>query len=317
MPKTTIELSSPDGDYHARVDPNGARLMRLHHRGEPLIEDTTTSAAAVEVLEASSILAPWPNRLDGGRFSWQGRDVQVPVNEPDRGNAIHGLIRRRPFTVTSHSAHEVELACEIDANEWPGQLTVTVGFRLTDAGLEMSITATTDDDAAVPFAWGWHPYLRAGNAALDECTLKLPAAYQLDLDGERLLPTGTTSHPGEPGWSMPVAEDAAADAAARADAAAVPLEGVWLDNLFRLADAGDRTIYLRGPSGSGVAMEAGPGVAWVQLFTALDYPGRGRAIAIEPMSAPANALASGVDVAPVTRDRPYAASVRVFAFKTS
>src|SRR3954451_3098157 len=38
-------------------------------------------------------LAPWPNRLRDGRYSFNGKDHQLALSEPAKGNAIHGLVR--------------------------------------------------------------------------------------------------------------------------------------------------------------------------------------------------------------------------------
>ena len=39
------------------------------------------------------ILAPWPNRLEDGAYDFDGRHLQLPINEIDAHNAIHGLVR--------------------------------------------------------------------------------------------------------------------------------------------------------------------------------------------------------------------------------
>ncbi len=33
-------------------------------------------------------LVSWPNRLGGGRYSFGGEELQVPLSEPEKGNAI-------------------------------------------------------------------------------------------------------------------------------------------------------------------------------------------------------------------------------------
>src|SRR6201995_3123546 len=41
-------------------------------------------------------LIPWPNRLADGRYSFDGSHYQLPLTEPGKRNAIHGLLRWRP-----------------------------------------------------------------------------------------------------------------------------------------------------------------------------------------------------------------------------
>ena len=46
-------------------------------------------------------LIPWPNRLADGRYSFDGADHQLALTEPERHNAIHGLMRWRPWWQSS------------------------------------------------------------------------------------------------------------------------------------------------------------------------------------------------------------------------
>jgi len=40
-----------------------------------------------------SVLIPWPNRLQDGLYTFDGVAYQTPLSEPQRHNAIHGLVR--------------------------------------------------------------------------------------------------------------------------------------------------------------------------------------------------------------------------------
>ena len=73
---------------------------------------------------AGQLLAPWPNRIDGGRYSVAGADYQLDLSEPANGNAIHGLTRWMPWAAVRHSA-EVGTAAHRGAR--PGGLSVLPG----------------------------------------------------------------------------------------------------------------------------------------------------------------------------------------------
>ncbi len=45
------------------------------------------------------VLAPWPNRLADGRYEFNGVRAQAALDEPERRNAIHGLVRWLPWTL--------------------------------------------------------------------------------------------------------------------------------------------------------------------------------------------------------------------------
>src|SRR5271165_360316 len=59
------------------------------------------------------VLAPWPNRLGDGRYTFGGISAQAPLNEPEAGNAIHGLVRWMPWRVEAHAQNVVMLACTL------------------------------------------------------------------------------------------------------------------------------------------------------------------------------------------------------------
>src|SRR5438034_969248 len=48
------------------------------------------------------ILFPFPNRIRDGRYSWDGKSYQLPLNDPTRLNAIHGFACRHPWRVAGH-----------------------------------------------------------------------------------------------------------------------------------------------------------------------------------------------------------------------
>ncbi|MBO0839278.1 MAG: aldose epimerase, partial [Sciscionella sp.] len=151
-----------------------------------------------------------------------------------------------------------------------------------DHGLAVTHTVRNDGDAPVPFGVGTHPYPRAGNSATDECTLTLAASTTLPLDPQRMVPTS-------PAVDVPAELDFRAGK---------PLAGVELDTAFGGCLPGDDGLikhWLTGPAGS-VVLWAQPDFRWVQVFTPSNYPNRGRAVAIEPMTCPPDALNSGVDL---------------------
>jgi aldose 1-epimerase len=73
--------------------------------------------------------------------------------------------------------------------------------------------------------------------------------------------------------------------------------------------AGDELVRHRllGPDG-GVEVWAEPAFGWVQVFTPSDHPGRGRAVAVEPMTCPPDALNSGDGLITIAADASWSAS---------
>ena len=94
---TQFEISH--GAYRAVVTESGGALRTLTHEGRHLVdgfaEDEMSSGCR------GQLLMPWPNRIRDGRYTWDGAEQQLPLSEPDRGNALHGLVQWAAWTVAS------------------------------------------------------------------------------------------------------------------------------------------------------------------------------------------------------------------------
>src|SRR5712691_5710938 len=54
------------------------------------------------------ILFPFPNRIRAGRFTWEGKEYQLPLNDSTQKNAIHGFPCRKPWRVVGQGADECQ-----------------------------------------------------------------------------------------------------------------------------------------------------------------------------------------------------------------
>src|SRR5699024_6381213 len=89
LPQSGIPHSLSHGDYTADIASTGATLRTLRFRGRDLI--VPFDADKIRPCFHGSILAPWPNRLANGCFTHEGERHQLPLSEPERHNALHGL----------------------------------------------------------------------------------------------------------------------------------------------------------------------------------------------------------------------------------
>lgn len=272
------------GGVHAVVSATGAGLRALRRHGVAITE--TWAPGTKPPLSAGLVLFPWPNRVRDGGWSFAGTAHQLEITEPARNNASHGLVRHLDWELVSAGAAHVEQAVDLEARPgWPYPLRQVVRHEVDGAGLTVTHTVTNTGSRRAPFGLGVHAFLRAGDAPLDTCTLQLSATRGLPLDRERNLPDG------------PVRDVAPAQDFRTARS----LAGVWLDTPFtglgRDPDGRART-WLHAPDGTAACLWTSPELGWVQVFTAdpahdQAYPGRGRALAVEPMSCPPDALNSG------------------------
>jgi len=284
LPVTGAQYDIAAGDYLATVTELGAGLRRLSCGGQPLVAGY--EADELPPAGRGQLLAPWPNRIDGGRYSFGGESFQLDLSEPARGTAIHGLTRWATWQVTSHAANAVELSLDLLGHSgYPFCLQLRAGYRLTpDVGLEVTVTAHNPGSRTAPFGVGSHPYLLAGSDGVDGWRLQLPASRWQPCD-DRGVPAG------EPQDVSGTPYDFRAERVIGGITLDHPLTGLHAD-----AD-GRARARLVGPSAE-VELWAGPGYRWIQVFTGdtLGPDARRRAIAIEPMTCPPNAFVSGTDL---------------------
>ncbi len=264
--------------YVAVVTESGAALRSLMHHGRDLVD-------GFEESEMSSggrgqLLMPWPNRIRDGRYSFGGRDLQLGLTEPARSNASHGLARWAAWTVEEHTTTSVSLGYRVMAQTgYPWIVDLHVLYDLSADGLRVTQTATNLSPAPAPYASGAHPYLCVGDA-IEDLELQVPAATRLLVD-DRQLPTGTE----------PVAGAYDFRAARRIG------DAVLDDGFGDLHREHDRaTVVLRDPvTERGAALWVDEHHRWLQVFTP-PSDGSRPGLAVEPMTAPADAFNSGTDL---------------------
>lgn len=284
IPLTGTQYEIEAGDYQATVTELGAGLRGLRF-GETLLI-TAFDADQLPPDGMGQLLTPWPNRVDGGRYTFGGEDYHLALSEPPRGNAIHGLTRWVPWTRTTHDRDEVTLRClPLGQQGYPFGVQVDITYRVAaESGLHVTITATNKGSRPAPWGAGTHPYLSAGTATIDECELELPADRWLPVD-DRLIPSGPAQDVTGTGYDLRTARK---------------LAGIKLDTAFtglhRDSD-GLAWVRLTGPERT-TAMWMDAANPWLQVFTSDPLPAARRrtAVAVEPMTCPPNAFASGEDL---------------------
>jgi aldose 1-epimerase len=175
------------GKQHATVVEAGGGLRTYDIGQRPVLD----GYAAHEMVTAArgQPLVPWPNRLHGGAYTWDGQAHQVPLDEPEKGNALHGLTRYRNWVATDQSASAVTMKLRLHPSPaYPFTLDLAVRYALGDEGLLVETTATNVGPTAAPYAQGAHPYLTVGGL-VDDAVLTIPAQTWLPTD-ENQIPTG-------------------------------------------------------------------------------------------------------------------------------
>lgn len=224
-------------------------------------------------------LAPWANRVEDGQWFLDGRKQQLDITEVSRNNASHGLLRNTGYALVEESRFGVALEATVfPQHGYPFLVRHRVEYRLSeDLGLHVRQTLTNDASAGAPFVLGAHPYLRVGDTPVEELRLTVSADTRLVTD-ERLIPRS----------SAPV--DGDVDFRSGQRVADLAVDVALTDLHYR--DGRARHI-LAAADGSEVSLWQDEACRYVHVYVSTVYPGRERAVAIEPMTGPANAFNSG------------------------
>jgi aldose 1-epimerase len=266
--------------YVATISESGARLQTLEHDGRPLV--APFSDGQVPPAYRGAVLAPWPNRVGDGRYTFSDRTYQLPINEPDRMTALHGLVVWEGWAVSAASSAEVRQHCRIWPRDgYPFMLEMSIVYSLDATGLAISLTARNDGDLPAPYGCSIHPYLVAGPGLVDDWSLRLPADSYIDVDELRLLPTDVRSVTGT-----------ALDFRSPQVLAQRRIDHALTDLAFESHLCSAQLLH---PDGLGVQMNWDDACRWVQVHTAdRPEPQLNRSgLALEPMTCPPNAFQSG------------------------
>lgn len=257
----------------------GAALRHYEVDGRTLLDGFASDAPITG--GRGQLLAPWPNRIGGGCYRFEGADLQLPLTEPEKGNAIHGLVRWVPWQLQARSEESLRLGTVLRPQPgYPFLLDLTAEYRLGPAGLDVLVSATNVGNGPAPYGVGQHPYLTLGTGTVDTVLLTVPAGDRMITD-DRGLPVGREPVEGSD-FDFRTAR---------------PIGSLRLDTAFGLDRVdGEAVVRLAHPSGThGVDVRLGEGARYVQIYTGDTLPEteRRRGVAVEPMSCPPDAFRSG------------------------
>ena len=270
------------GDYEAVLTPVAAGIRVLRHQGTDLV--VPYEPGEVRPRYRGAVIAPWPNRIVDGRYRFDGTEHRLPLTEPERQHALHGLVSWTRFTAVQEDARCATWAHDLVAQTgyaWSLELRVT--HELSDEGLTTSVHATNLSDTPAPYGVASHPYLRVGDAPLDGCLLTLPADRVLQVTPDRLIPQALTD-----------VDNTSFDFRAPRVVGRTEMDHAFTGLTERAAQ-----VELRAPDGRAVRCSWDAAVLpWLQVHTA-DVPGdpdHRAGLAVEPMTCPPDAFNSGTDL---------------------
>jgi galactose mutarotase-like enzyme len=244
------------------------------------------------------LLYPWANRLSHDRLSIGGTEIDLSgeyeaLKRDANGLPIHGLMTAAPgWRIERHEGHATGavLAARFEWAEsaeryrlFPFPHTLRLEATFDDGGLELTTTIEADCGVATPVAFGFHPYFTLPGSERAEWRLGLPLTERLELD-HRGIPTGERR---------------------AVDPEDGPLGERSFDDLYRAPAAGVPLALSGG--GRRIELLLDPGFPYAQIYA----PAGERLIALEPMTAPTDALCSAATNEPRLTSEPFAATFRI------
>ncbi len=272
----------------------------LRHAGEELLDRRTGLRAYRDMgtVTGMPLLHPWANRLARDELILGGHRVRLPgppsVWRDDHGLPIHGLLGAHPgWSVHEADAdgHAARLIARLDFFAADPRLTAVFPFphdleleaALSAGSLRIATTVRAKGAVAVPIAFGYHPYLRIPRVSRADWHVHLPARRHLDLD-ELAIPTGGGS------WERAVD---------------FRLAGAHFDDGYDGIDKG--AVFSLAGGGREIRVSFDAGFPAAQMFS----PPAAPFICFEPMTAPTNALCSGVGLRHVAPGNGFTAAFTI------
>ncbi len=274
LPLSGAQYTLRHGADEAVIASVGASVRSFTHDGRDLV--VPFAADEVRPGYRGVTLVPWPNRIVDGRYSFGGRSFELPLTEPARGHALHGLGVWLDFEPVVVADDLVRLSAVIEPQSgYPWRIAVETTYALGAAGLVQTVRATNLSAEPAPFGTAPHPYLVAGAGRVDDWILELPASTVLHVD-ERLSPTDPRS--------VDADDPQRFDFRIPRTIGSAEIDHAYTDLAF--AD-GVATVRVKDAAGRGVAMSWDATLPWVQIHTAdltPDQPAHRAGLAVEPMT---------------------------------
>ncbi len=272
------------GEYFSVLPTYGANVRELvlekNGRFYSVLDGYKTEADVdVNDWSKGNRLIPFPNRVRDGVYVFEGKKYALPINEPQRHNAIHGFIFKRPFSVQRQWKTETTVAVQLfyrypgDYPGFPFPFEVTLDYKLSLHAFEVQVQVENTGSSPMPFGDGWHPYFQL-KSPIETLELKIPSTEILELD-EQMIPTGKSRTFVNFSDFQPIGDTV-------------------LDTVYRLDnEIGIVAAELTDPTEDvklHVWQETGPGkYNFMVAFT----PPQRQSVAIEPMTCSTNAFNSG------------------------
>src|SRR3954452_18097063 len=173
VPPSGRQFEIAAGDQRAVVVEVGGGV-RVYAHGDRDVLDPYPEDAMCDGARGTPLI-PWPNRLEDGSYEFAGERCQLDLSEPEKNNAIHGLLRWCAWEGVEQKPDRVTMGVRLHRSPgYPHLLDVRVAYVPHADGLTVRTTLTNDGERPCRVGAGHHPYLSpVAHPQLDDCTREL------------------------------------------------------------------------------------------------------------------------------------------------
>jgi aldose 1-epimerase len=290
-----IRIQSPDKSAFFEIIPAyGGMLTQLNWDGNVIdIPFADKFANNENPYHPSALLSPWVNRVRNGNYSFEGRNYQLPINEPNLGNAIHGLLARKPFELcqdNSKATLSYRYTAEEKAYPFPFEMRLTYSFTEENI-FQLCFTAKNTGEGNLPFACGWHPYFNLTEGNLADWSIRFDSVSKFHSDSQ-MIPLREENYDARAG---------------------VNLGEEVLDNVFRLKSKEKHItqLYNKSKKESLYFEQSSIDFPFLVVFA----PENSNCVAIEPMSANTDAFNTGDGLRILAPGESFDSTVKIWHVK--
>jgi aldose 1-epimerase len=142
----------------------------------------------------SHYLLPFPNRMRNGKYDFEGKSYQFPINDTNTNNNLHGFLETVPMNIIATENIGNQKVIILKGNfeglsYFPFPFEITIKYLFSDSELTIESTIKNIGKTNMPIGYGWHPYFKLNTEKVDDLFLQFPDCQAVTIDN-RMMPTG-------------------------------------------------------------------------------------------------------------------------------
>lgn len=196
-----IKVENTKTQEHFRLIPEyGGRLSELYLKNETGLHKILRKVERIDSNNADDIftnakLSPFANRIENGKYNFNGKSFALPIMFPEENNSCHGFLYAKKFNVSNKEINNESASCSLSYkydNEdegYPFTYEIDLTYKLTlNDGLICTTRIKNLSTSAIPISDGWHHYFDL-DVIVDNLMMKLDVLKVIEVNDKK-IPTG-------------------------------------------------------------------------------------------------------------------------------